>query len=275
MPVRSAGSGATNSKRFAGRGRNDLQSPRVQRLPLEDHGRVARVAAQLAARDPRPAAIEPIAQHRKADVGQVQTDLMRPSGLGQHLEGRKTVESLDHFVKRLRLAAVGTPATDRHLFAVRGMRSDRQVDQIAIAIGHPHHDRKILFLGRPLLELFGQPHVGGIGLGHHQHAAGVAIQPMHDARPRRAASRTQILEMKRQRTGQRPLPMPFGRMDHHARRLIDRRDFRILEQDVERDILGHGPDAWQIGEDHRDVLSHAEAMRCLWRGALRPSPPRR
>ena len=80
-----------------------------------------------------------------------------------------------------------------------------------------------------------------VGLGHDQHAARIAIQPVDDARPRLAADRAELLEVKREGAGQRAAPMPAGRMHDHPRRLVDRDDVLIFIENVERDVLRMRP----------------------------------
>ena len=131
-------------------------------------------------------------------------------------------------------------AADGHLLALIGVDADRQIDPVAIAVGAAGDDRKILFFDRPLLELSGQREMRLIGLGHHEHAAGVAVEPMHDPRPRRSPRAAERIEMKLQRAGERAGPMPLGRMNDHPRRLVDRRQTIIFVENIERDILGPG-----------------------------------
>ena len=90
-------------------------------------------------------------------------------------------------------------------------------------LGTPAQTAKYSFSTVRFSNCAGQLHVHLIGLGHDHHAAGVAIQPMHDARPRRSAGRAELVEMKLQRRGQRAGPMSLGRMHDHARRLVDDR----------------------------------------------------
>ena len=61
------------------------------------------------------------------------------------------------------------------------------VDHIAIPIDTTNRDGKILFLDLAIVKLLRQMHVHGVGLGHHDYAARVAVQPMNDARSCRPA----------------------------------------------------------------------------------------
>jgi hypothetical protein len=54
----------------------------------------------------------PIAQHGTADVVQVYANLMRPAGLRQQPQRRKTVEPLQNLVERLRRPALGIVAAN-------------------------------------------------------------------------------------------------------------------------------------------------------------------
>ena len=65
------------------------QPPGVEGLTLQRAPSRRRVAANLAPRDPAPAAVLPIAEHRAADVAEVDADLVRPAGLGQDPQAAK------------------------------------------------------------------------------------------------------------------------------------------------------------------------------------------
>ncbi len=87
---------------------------------------------------------------------------------------------------------------DRHLLAMGRMRTDWFVDQPAIMIGPADHDRQILFLHGAPLELIAHELMCLIVLGDHDHAARVAIEPMHDPRASRTARFAQVFEVKGQ-----------------------------------------------------------------------------
>ena len=54
--------------------------------------------------------------------------------------------------------------------------------------------------------------------------------------------------------------MPLARVDDHAGGLVDHGDFGVFVEDVEGDVFGDRPDAWQLGQDHRHAVAGAEAM---------------
>ena len=79
----SAGSGATNSIASPVVGWRIFSRRACRAWRSSTTVSSARSRGQLAARDLRAAAVQPIAQHRAADAGQVQANLMRAAGLGQ------------------------------------------------------------------------------------------------------------------------------------------------------------------------------------------------
>src|SRR5438874_13670214 len=133
---------------------DELDSLCVERLPRE-HDFVATVlgAAQLLACNFGSASVELVAQDRTADMREMNTNLMRPSGLGQHLHGRKATESLDDFIEGRRLAARRVPRANGHLFPLLRMQTDRLLDKIAIAVRNAGGDGKIFLLRGAGLEL--------------------------------------------------------------------------------------------------------------------------
>ena len=73
-----------------------------------------------------------------------------------------------------------------------------------------------------------------VGLGDDHHAAGVAVEPVHDARPRRSADAAEFAEMKREALGECSGPVAAGRMDDHPRGLVHGDDVLVLVENVER-----------------------------------------
>ena len=192
---------------------------------------------------------------------QMDAELMRPAGAREELYRREAVESLDDFVKRPRRAACRMVAADGHLFSLIRMDADRLIDEIAVVIGIARDDGEILLFDRSLLELAGEREMNLIGLGHDHHAAGVAVEAVDDARPRRAAGAAQLVEVKLQGAGQRAGPMPLRRMHDHAGRLVDRRQPFVFIQNIERDILGPRGFARDRRQSHADPLAEPQPMR--------------
>ena len=80
---------------------------------------------------------------------------------------------------------------------------------------------------------------------------------------RRPAGGAQLVEVKLQGRGQRAGPVPFARVDDHARRLVDRRQRFVFVEDVERNVLGLRAFARQFGQYDRDPLAGLQPVRRL------------
>ena len=132
-----------------------------------------------------------VAEHRAADVVEMHADLVRPAGLGPHPKGRVAVETLDDFVEGLGRAAVGVVAADGHLLPLMRVDADRQVDQVAVAIGRPATRAKYSLRIARCWNWGAQKAVGQVVLGHQDHAAGVAVEAVDDAGPGGTAGRAQ------------------------------------------------------------------------------------
>ena len=105
--------------------------------------------------------------------------------------------------------------------------------------GQPQTSAKYSFSIDAGGELLGQFGVGLIVAGHQDHAAGVAVEPVDDARPAQPAGGAQGRpEMELQGAGQRARPVSPGRMHDHARRLVDHHQVLVLVEDVQRDVFG-------------------------------------
>ena len=104
--------------------------------------------------------------------------------------------------------------------------------------------------------MLGQFRVGLIGAGHEDHAAGVAVEAVDDARPvQPAAGAEGRAEVELQGAGQRARPVASGRMHDHARRLVDDRHVLVLVEDVQGDVFGPGGLAGDFGQDDRHPLA--------------------
>jgi hypothetical protein len=80
--------------------------------------------------------------------------------------------------------------------------------------------------------------VGGVCTGGDEAAAGVLIQAVDDARALLAADAREGGAMGKQGVDQGVARVARGGMDYEAGRLVDDQEVGVLEEDVERDILG-------------------------------------
>ena len=108
------------------------------------------------------------------------------------------------------------------------------------------HQRDISFLDLTTGELLSKLPVSLIIFRNRDQAAGLFVEPMHDARTHLSADRRQRREVMQQRIDQRsPVTCIFRRarpcMDHHPGRLVDDGQVIILINDVERYFLRDRP----------------------------------
>lgn len=121
-------------------------------------------------------AIDRIADQRMSDMRHVNPDLMGAAGLQLHFDqgvGRKSL--VDAIV-----SDGGFPiGANRKAFTVTAVASNRKVNRPSPGQG-ALDQRQILAMDGVRLQLFNQQLVRLDGAGHHQKAAGVLVDPMHD-----------------------------------------------------------------------------------------------
>ena len=77
----------------------------------------------------------------------------------------------------------------------------------------------------------------GVVLGHDHQAGGALVEAMDDAGAQLAADAAQVVDVVEQGVDQRAVGVAGGRMDDHARGLVDDHDVGVLVDDVERQRL--------------------------------------
>ena len=106
--------------------------------------------------------------------------------------------------------------------------------------------------------------LGGIGLGHHQQAGGIAVEPVHDPGPADSGHGAERLATSRgsaqQGMHQGPGRMACRRMDHHPRRLVHDQQVIVLVHDLERDVLGHEGGIRRRGQGDPQELAPGQAV---------------
>ena len=101
--------------------------------------------------------------------------------------------------------------------------------------------------------LLRQADVGSIILGHHQQAAGVLVDAVHDAGADLAADTGQAAPaMPQQGVDQGAVRVAGGRVHHHALGLVDHQQVGVLIHDIQRDLLRNGLDGLCV----RDLQQH-------------------
>ena len=163
----------------------ELQRLRVQRRAREEPQHL--LHPQLALQRRRAvqqlrAPVRGVAQQRVPKVPRVHTDLVGAPGLEPEAHERQVppVEGLQHFVVRDRGLALAGPR-HRHSQPVRRVPTDGGVDAAGGRVRHAPEHRDVQAARRARGELGGEAGVGAIVLGHHHHAAGAAVQAVHNA----------------------------------------------------------------------------------------------
>ena len=114
-------------------------------------------------------------------------------------------------------------------------------------------------LYRARLQLLHQLGLRRQGFGHHHQAAGVFIQPMHDARPRHLR---QGRAMVQQAVKQSTLPIARRRMHHHARRFVHHQHAVVFVNNIQIHRLG-GKGLVFLG-GHNGDLQHFAAHQLVF-----------
>ena len=124
-------------------------------------------------------------------------------------------------------------------------------------------ERDVGLLDGAVLELLREGVVRGVVLRDEDDARRVAVEPVDDAGAQHAADAGEIGAVREDRVDERAGRVAGRRMHRHAGRLVDDEHVGVLEQDVERDVLGDRGRFF----GRRDIDAHAlagiEPQRCL------------
>jgi hypothetical protein len=131
---------------------------------------------------------------------------------------------------------------------------DRLFHAAAQQTGRARHEREIFFLQLALLELLREPAVREVALRHQNHPRGLAIQPVHDARPFDASDPAQLaFAVREERMNKGVIPRARTGMHDHARGLVDREHVLVLEYHFQRNLHRAHPRGNQIGKSKTDL----------------------
>ena len=182
------------------------------------------------------------------DVREVHANLVGASGLQLHAHVTVMPEVLLNAVVRHRLATA--PRHHRHFGAFTRVAANRRIDGAA-GDQRPLGDGVVLPLHAARGQLVHQRRVRLKREGNHQQAAGVLVEPVHDAGTR---NRVGLGKVMQQRILQRAITLTGARMDGQSGRFVDHRHIRVGVHDLQRHLLRCYP---VIGQRHRIELDHA------------------
>jgi hypothetical protein len=210
----------------------ECQSSRMKGLsrgdPLQLFGDPSGPAGDPAAPTP---AVHGITHDRVADMLQMHSDLVGPSGMELESEQISYLEAGDDEGIGPRRAA---PGRDCHPFPVLGVPRKGRINPGWARVQMSPHQGSV----RPLHSLGcdggAQLSVGEIRLGHDHQARRIAIEAMHDAGSSlRAAGEGRA--SGNERIHQRVVPMPRRRVHNQSGRLVDHSEMLVLVNEDERD----------------------------------------
>src|SRR5258706_5364852 len=242
-----------------------------------EHARVQRLARKLGGwgkgdsflfafgtRAAARAAIGRIADQRMTDMGQMDSDLMRASGLEPALEQRSErflsrAELFDDRVARARGLALA--AQHGHAFAIERIAPEIALDDAGASARAAPDDSVVDALDGMRGELLGEASHRVLVLGDDQEAAGVLVQPVHDAGARDAADAGERgAAMGEQRVDQRAVDIAGGGMHDEAGGFDEDDEVGILVQDAKRNVLRDRVGGRGRGHDDRIGLARFDPV---------------
>jgi hypothetical protein len=197
--------------------------------------------------------VRPVTHDGYAQVGEVDPDLVRPSGSQGNLEERERCrarEPLEDPIAGERGTA-GPGGANRHAEPVSRVSADRGLDH-ARSIRKPTvHQRQVAALHAPRRQLARERLMRVIGLGNDEEPGGPTVQPVHDTwSPSAADARERRAAVRQESVDERPCPVARTRVYHEPSGLVHHQEVGILVDDVDRDRLGH--DRHSLGGRHVD-----------------------
>ena len=209
----------------------EAEQPGVQSLARE-RGNLRTARPGSSDRSPGARAIDRIADQRVAEMGEMNPDLMGAArGEAAFDLRRMAVERALHPITGHRRFASFLP-DDRHLFTV-GAAAANVASDLACGRGrHTPDEGGVRAIDAACGKIARQCMVRLLCLGDDHQAAGVLVEPMHDAGSADPADAGQArAAMGQQRVDERAVGISGGRMDNHARRLVDDDQVCILKAD--------------------------------------------
>ena len=178
-----------------------------------------------------------VADNRVAEMREMDTDLVRSSCLGHHLEKAEFVESFNHLKKGFGVPTCVMVGSNCHLFTLPWVGSDRLFDNVAVPVGPADDNREIGFGHGPVGKLGRNIRVSLVVFGDDDTAARVPIQAVDNSWSMLAPAVTEMIETVDEGTGEGSLPVPDRGVDHHASGFINDNDVHVLEYHIKGYVL--------------------------------------
>src|ERR1700730_12555128 len=176
--------------------------------------------------------VDRVACHRQVDRRQMNTDLMRSSGLEPYIEEGVPRQELFHLEARDGLPRL--VRVERVAKRVAAVTPDRRLDPAARRARSADDEGGVVAFQRTPADAVLQARVRLFRARDDHEPRGVAVEPMHDAGTSGISAGDVALE---QPLDERAGRMPGGGMHHEARRLVDHDQVLVLVHDAEIHLL--------------------------------------
>lgn len=182
------------------------------------------------------AAINRIADDGVADRCQVNADLVRATGVEAAFQQRSSGETAADLPIRARRPP---RRQHRHFPALNRVASDGAINAAARSARRSPDQGEIDFFNGSRLKRSGQVTVGGVGFRDHKAAAGLLVQTMNDPGAFNPADAAQLVATMMQKgMHQRMGGLARARMHQHSGGFVQNQQMFVLEQNLERNVLG-------------------------------------
>ena len=125
--------------------------------------------------------------------------------------------------------------------------------------GTPGDDGEVLLFDGALTQLLLERREGGLGLGHHQQAGGVAVQAVDEAGAQRVVELRELRPAADQRAGQCGLALARSGMHGEAGGLVEHHQVLVLEDHIKVDRHGDRRRGG-LGRVYCDQLAEMQAV---------------
>jgi hypothetical protein len=180
--------------------------------------------------------IDIVPQYRMPQISQVHTDLVGSAGFQPKPQMGCLLIFCQHVIMRHSWLCI--LFRNAHLFPIHRMPANRSRNRSLRLAKTSHCNSLVLSCERMHLNLRRERLMRCIIFGHHQQAAGKAVNPMHDARTNHAVNAGKpVTTVVQQCMHQCPGRMPRRRMHHHPLWLIHHKEVIILIHNIQGNVF--------------------------------------
>ncbi len=199
---------------------NNSKPPRVKHLPLKG----------------APLSVDSIAEHRMAEVLEVDSNLVCPAGVECALDQRSRDKLSTHPPARSRRPP---SLDDRHLLPMHRVATDRSIDFTCLLAEFTLDQSEIDLCDTAPCKLPHERLMGGVILRRYQTAARLLVEPMDDAGSLDASDPTQGGAMVQECIDERIIPVADSGVHDESGGLVDHDEVVVFVQDTQRDVPRH------------------------------------